>query len=332
MLSLPLYGRLRLGGGVLDHATEFHLLPILAVAYLVAQSGAISPLVAGAVCLAGTGLLFVDLDDLTLAPGFGWSQVLFALLAIWSAASAGVFTVIVSLILFGSFLGERKESPVDVQRIAVLKAKLVETPEDEKVKQQIEELLRDKVTPETLTTATKFIKLLWGERAHENLMKSINPLGQLEISMDNGRGGKETRYLQFDFHRVMGQKGVKHVLCSVGDITSSVLLAAAARGLCRPAPKSPKSAAGSSSVSTNVSFGSAGPCTDGSRKGRRTLSGRRQRPHRAVMTGVPRESGAAPSPSPEGRRSLLLLCASPRAPRSTDHRCTSPHRRRSARR
>lgn len=88
-----------------------------------------------------------------------------------------------------------------------------------------EELLRDKVSPETLTTAVKFIKLLWGERAHENLMKSINPLGQLELSMDNGRGGRETRYLQFDFHRVMGPKGVKHVLCSVADITSSVLLA-----------------------------------------------------------------------------------------------------------
>jgi two-component system chemotaxis sensor kinase CheA len=56
-------------------------------------------------------------------------------------------------------------------------------------------------------------------------MKSINPLGQLEITMDNGHGGKETRYLQFDFHRVMGPKGIKHVLCSVGDITSSVLLA-----------------------------------------------------------------------------------------------------------
>lgn len=88
-----------------------------------------------------------------------------------------------------------------------------------------EELLRDKVPAETLATAVKYIKLLWGERARENLMKSINPLGQLEVSMDNGRGGKETRYLQFDFHRVMGQKGVKHVLCSVGDITSSVLLA-----------------------------------------------------------------------------------------------------------
>ncbi len=88
-----------------------------------------------------------------------------------------------------------------------------------------EELLRDKVPADTLATAVKYIKLLWGERARENLMKSINPLGQLEVSVDNGRGGKESRFLQFDFHRVMGPKGVKHVLCAVGDITSSVLLA-----------------------------------------------------------------------------------------------------------
>jgi signal transduction histidine kinase len=84
VLSLPLYNRGPPGGGggVLAHATEFHLLPILAVAYLVAQSGAISPLVAGAVCLAGTGLLFGDLDGLTLAPGFDWSRVLFSLFVV----------------------------------------------------------------------------------------------------------------------------------------------------------------------------------------------------------------------------------------------------------
>jgi signal transduction histidine kinase len=87
-----------------------------------------------------------------------------------------------------------------------------------------EELLKDLVPAATLATATKYIKLLWGDRAHENLMKSINPLGQLEITMENSHGGKETRFLQFDFHRVMGPEGIKHVLCSVGDITSSVLL------------------------------------------------------------------------------------------------------------
>ncbi|MGH8218993.1 MAG: ATP-binding protein [Steroidobacteraceae bacterium] len=89
-----------------------------------------------------------------------------------------------------------------------------------------EELLQGLVSSQTLATATKYIKLLWGERAHENLMKSINPLGQLEIHLDNGHGGQDTRFLQFDFHRVLGPKGaVKHVLVSVSDITSSVLLA-----------------------------------------------------------------------------------------------------------
>jgi signal transduction histidine kinase len=84
VLSLPLYdlGPPGRGGGVLSHTTEFHLVPILAVAYLVAQSSAISPLVAGAVCLAGMGALFGDLDDLTLAPGFDWPRVLFSLFVV----------------------------------------------------------------------------------------------------------------------------------------------------------------------------------------------------------------------------------------------------------
>lgn len=88
-----------------------------------------------------------------------------------------------------------------------------------------EDLLKDLVPPATLATATKYIKLLWGERAHENLMKSINPLGQLEVHVETATGAREPRYLQFDFHRVMGPKGVKHVLVSVSDITSSVMLA-----------------------------------------------------------------------------------------------------------
>lgn len=89
----------------------------------------------------------------------------------------------------------------------------------------LEALLADRVPPATLATATKYIKLLWGDRAHENLMKSINPLGQVEIQMDDGHGGRDARFLQFDFHRVMGEQGVKHVLVSVSDVTANVLLA-----------------------------------------------------------------------------------------------------------
>ncbi|HEY8544331.1 MAG TPA: histidine kinase [Acidimicrobiales bacterium] len=80
VLLLPLYDLGRPGGrGVLAHATEFHLVPILAAAYLVARSGAVNPLLTGAVCLTGTGAVFVDFGELQLAPGVTWSRVLFAL-------------------------------------------------------------------------------------------------------------------------------------------------------------------------------------------------------------------------------------------------------------
>jgi signal transduction histidine kinase len=91
VLSLPRHdlGAPGRGGGVLDHATEFQLLPILAVAYVVAQSGTVSPLVAGAVCLAGTAALFVDLDGVTLVAGYDWSRVLFSLLVVAGATFLG---------------------------------------------------------------------------------------------------------------------------------------------------------------------------------------------------------------------------------------------------
>src|SRR5213082_2307552 len=45
-----------------------------------------------------------------------------------------------------------------------------------------EDLLKDLVTPDTLATAQKYIKLLWGDRA-QHLIKDINPLSELEIAI-----------------------------------------------------------------------------------------------------------------------------------------------------
>jgi len=92
-----------------------------------------------------------------------------------------------------------------------------------------EELLKGLVAPATLATATKYIKLLWGDRAHENLMKSINPAGPAR-----DHHGQRARRQGDPLPAVRlpprhGPEGVKHVLCAVGDITSSVLLAASCR-------------------------------------------------------------------------------------------------------
>jgi two-component system, chemotaxis family, sensor kinase CheA len=89
----------------------------------------------------------------------------------------------------------------------------------------LEELLHDTVTEKTLATATKYVQLLWGERANEKLIRSINPLAEVEVRFDREDGSRDLRYLEFDFHRVKGEHGVRHVLVSVNDVTSRVLLA-----------------------------------------------------------------------------------------------------------
>lgn len=87
------------------------------------------------------------------------------------------------------------------------------------------DLLRELVPARTLDTAVKYVKLLWGERANENLIRSINPLAEVEVVFDRGNGVHDTRYLEFEFNRVKDARGVHQVLVSVTDVTSRVLLA-----------------------------------------------------------------------------------------------------------
>jgi two-component system, chemotaxis family, sensor kinase CheA len=88
-----------------------------------------------------------------------------------------------------------------------------------------DDLLRDIVAERTLATARKFVSVLWSERTNENLVKSINPLGEVEVRIVNSQGSVDTRYLEFDFHRVRMDGKITHVLVSVSDITTRVDLA-----------------------------------------------------------------------------------------------------------
>jgi HPt (histidine-containing phosphotransfer) domain-containing protein/PAS domain-containing protein len=87
------------------------------------------------------------------------------------------------------------------------------------------DLLRDIVNERTLATACKFVSILWSERTNENLVKSINPLGEVEVRIVNNQGGVDKRYLEFDFHRVRMDGEITHVLVAVSDITARVDLA-----------------------------------------------------------------------------------------------------------
>ncbi|MBC8026027.1 MAG: Hpt domain-containing protein [Steroidobacteraceae bacterium] len=94
-----------------------------------------------------------------------------------------------------------------------------------------EDLLRDLVTAKTLAIATKFIKVLWSERTKENLIRSINPLNEVEIVVgEKGSKDAENRYLEFNFHRVRRDGAITHVLVAVSDVTARVALAAQLKG------------------------------------------------------------------------------------------------------
>jgi two-component system, chemotaxis family, sensor kinase CheA len=88
-----------------------------------------------------------------------------------------------------------------------------------------ETLLKNIVSEKTLATALKFVTILWSERTNEKLVKSINPLGEVEVHLDVGRGRFETRYLQFEFHRVRVEGRITQVLVSVSDVSARVDLA-----------------------------------------------------------------------------------------------------------
>jgi len=90
---------------------------------------------------------------------------------------------------------------------------------------EFESLLKNIVTEKTLATALKFVKILWSERTNEKLVKSINPLGEVEVHLDGGHGKLDKRYLQFEFHRVRVDGKITHILVSVSDVSTRVELA-----------------------------------------------------------------------------------------------------------
>jgi len=87
-----------------------------------------------------------------------------------------------------------------------------------------DELLKQIVPEKTLRTAMDYVALLWGERVNEKLVKTINPLNEVEVHFDNPSGGFETHFLEFDFNRVKSEGTLSHLLVTVNDVTKRVML------------------------------------------------------------------------------------------------------------
>jgi len=87
-----------------------------------------------------------------------------------------------------------------------------------------DQLLRPLVPEKTMKTAMDYVALLWGERVNEKLVKTINPLNEVEVHFDNPAGGFDTHFLEFDFNRVKSDGALSHLLVTVNDVTKRVML------------------------------------------------------------------------------------------------------------
>ncbi len=68
------------------------------------------------------------------------------------------------------------------------------------------------------------MSLLFGNRVKESLIASLNPLSEVEVQITGNRGNKDTRYLSFQFSRVLLGENISHLLVTVQDVTERVAL------------------------------------------------------------------------------------------------------------
>ncbi len=87
------------------------------------------------------------------------------------------------------------------------------------------ELFVHRVPDKVLQNAEDYIKMLFQSHVNEKLVRSLNPLDDLEIYIEKPEGGYVTRHLEFQFKRVFDKQGhIIHILTTASDISDRVRL------------------------------------------------------------------------------------------------------------
>jgi two-component system, chemotaxis family, sensor kinase CheA len=85
-------------------------------------------------------------------------------------------------------------------------------------------LLKSLVVESDMKTAEEYIKLLLNGSVKENLIASLNPLSDIEVSLSDRSGGFQVKHLSFRFNRAIDNGQIRHILVTVLDITEIVAL------------------------------------------------------------------------------------------------------------
>lgn len=86
------------------------------------------------------------------------------------------------------------------------------------------DMLKPMVTEKTLVTAREYLDLLVRHDVKERLVSNLNPLNRVEVLASPATGLAETRYLEFNFNRVLDNGVVTHLLVTVNDISRRIKL------------------------------------------------------------------------------------------------------------
>jgi len=83
------------------------------------------------------------------------------------------------------------------------------------------------VAPAVHEAAREYLALLFGDRVKEALVRSLNPLTDVPVTIGQPGGGTLRRVLSFEFRRAMVEGRVSHLLVTVEDVTEQIELARA---------------------------------------------------------------------------------------------------------
>lgn len=89
---------------------------------------------------------------------------------------------------------------------------------------KLTDILEQTINKEDLETTQVFIEQLYNSWVVEDLIQDLNPLKNVKVTNLDRDGLPETRYLDFDFMRVIKDEQVDRVLVSVSDVTKSIEL------------------------------------------------------------------------------------------------------------
>jgi signal transduction histidine kinase/methyl-accepting chemotaxis protein len=86
------------------------------------------------------------------------------------------------------------------------------------------DLIRDRVTGKTIELTERFMKVLFNPAKTNHLIPKLNPLKEVEISVQQPDGQIEVKYLSFSFDRVWQDQAIKQALVTIVDITPRIAL------------------------------------------------------------------------------------------------------------